>query len=184
MKSFSWQAKDEKILYFGREFLLSFVARYFYIIFGIFIISLILIGIFYVLKIYIAIALLILWLILTIIFFVIIYKNTYFIITNKRLLKFVRSWFFSEHVKELKLDQINELTFERNWFLKKLFNFGNIKIVWKDREAVMWVIWLKYPDEIVQYISRLKDFIKENPDFEIDKLLPFIPRKIRKKWKK
>jgi hypothetical protein len=41
-------------------------------------------------------------------------------------------------MKELKLDQLNELSFTRKGLLQKLLNIGNIKIVGKDKENTIW----------------------------------------------
>jgi hypothetical protein len=38
---------------------------------------------------------------------------------------------------------------------------------------------VKYPEEIAMYVSRLKDFLKENSDIEPTQLKPFVPRKER-----
>ena len=108
-----------------------------------------------------------------------LWKWTKMIVTNKRIIKFVKSWIFSEHLKELKLKQVTEIIAVKKWFLNKILTTGNVKFVGKDKETVIWFQNVKYPEEIVMYVSRLKDFLKENPDVEPTQLKPFIPRKER-----
>ena len=101
------------------------------------------------------------------------------IVTNKRIIKFIKNWFFSEHLKELKLKQVTEVIAVKKWFLNKILTTGNVKFVGKDKETVIWFSNVKYPEEIAMYVSRLKEFLKENPDFNTTGLKPFIPRKKR-----
>ena len=101
------------------------------------------------------------------------------IVTNKRIIKFVKSWIFSEHLKELKLKQVTEIIAVKKWFLNKILTTGNVKFVGKDKETVIWFPNVKYPEEIAMYVSRLKDFLKENSDIEPTQLKPFVPRKER-----
>lgn len=182
-KKFPWQAKNEIVLLFTREHIIHFIRRNIPNIFIIILISIVFSIITYFLinnilvNFFIGIIILLIW-ISIILFF---WYNTYLIITNKRIIKFVKNWLFSEHIKELKLDQLNELSTSKKGLLSKILNFWNIKIVWKDKENAIWFQWVKYPDEIILYISRLRDFLRENPDFPINKIKPFIPRKLRKK---
>lgn len=86
-------------------------------------------------------------------------------------------------MKELKLDQLNEVSSAKMWILEKVFQIWNIKIVWKDKENVIWFQGIKYPKEVVLYISRLRDYvIIENPNYKIEDIKEFIPRKERQ-WK-
>lgn len=181
MKKLNWQAKNEKILYFSRENIIFYLIRIFNKIF-IFIWLILFISFlakflnnYYLL--FLIIFIIIIWFILSYIF----WYNTYFVVTNKRLVKYIRSWIFTEHNKELKLDQLNELTYSIRWIYNKLFNVWNIKIVWKDKENVIYFTWIKNPDEVVQYISRLRDFLFENPDYDFNDLKEFKSRE-KRKW--
>jgi len=93
----------------------------------------------------------------------------------------VRSWLFTEHIKDLKLDQLNELSSTKKWIIQKIFNIWNIKIVWKDKENVIWYKWIYCPNEVVAYVSRLRDFTRENPGYDYKTLEKFKLRKDRKK---
>lgn len=183
-KVFPGQAKNEKVLIFKKENGLSYLSANSRFIVTILIVSTITFAISYLyLNIYLAILLAVLVALLGIVLLFYFRNNSFFILTNKRLIKFIKNSLFAEHSKELKIDQINELTFTKIWLFPKLLNYWNIKIIWKDKEAAIWVRWINYPDEIVQYISRLRDFLIENPDFDYQQITPFIPRKIRKSKK-
>ncbi len=183
-KVFPGQAKNEKVLIFKKENGLSYLSANSRFIVTILIVSTITFAISYLyLNIYLALLLTVLIVLLGIILLFYFRNNSFFILTNKRLIKFIKNSLFAEHSKELKIDQINELTFTKIWLFPKLLNYWNIKIIWKDKEAAIWVRWITYPDEIVQYISRLRDFLIENPDFDYQEITPFIPRKIRKSKK-
>jgi len=145
-KQFPWQAKDEVILLFTREYPLNFIksnlTNYFTIVWWAIIIGILVFVFFenFILS-------LIIWLLIFIVCLSILFTfrfKTYLIVTNKRILKFVKNWIFSEHMKELKLDQLNELNFVRKWIISKLLNIWNIKIVWKDKENTIWFQWIKY----------------------------------------
>lgn len=182
MKKIAGQHKNEKILYFTRENLISYIVRNYNFIFLIFWWAIFLMIFLYFLQFNVIIIVLIISLYLLIVFLIIFYiwYKSYFIITNKRLIKYVRNWLFSEHIKELKIDQLNELISNKKWILEKVFNFGNIKITWKSKENVIWVIWINLPDEVVQYVSRLRDYILDNPWYDFNELKEFKSRKERK----
>lgn len=183
MKKFAWQHKNEKVLYFSRENIFSYIMREFNFIFIILWILLFIVFFTYFFQFQkiILFIIVILYILISLSLFWFFWAKTFFIITNKRVMKYIRNWLFSHHTKELKIDQINELTITKPWMIAKLLNFWNIKIVWKDKEAVIWIKWLSYNDEVVQYVSRLKDYFLENPWYDCKKLVPFKLRKERKK---
>ena len=182
MKKFQWQAKNEKVLYFSRQEWIHYILINFLNILIILWISFFISFVVYIFteNFNISLMLFVILLILAFSYMYLLWKKTYVIITNKRILKFVRSWLFSEHMKELKLDQLNEVSARKQWFIEKIFRTWNIKITGKDKENVIWFQWVLYPKEIVLYISRLRDYIIENPDYKVEDIKEFIPRKERK----
>jgi len=183
MKTFQWKAKNEKILYYSTENMFYYVYKDFLTYIVIFGLSLFVAFIIYLVFENILFSMVIIFLIN---FVYILYKwylhhKTYVIVTNKRILKFVRNGLFSEHMKELKLDQLNEVSSAKVGFVEKLFKLGNIKVVGKDKENVIWFKWIKYPQEVVLYISRLRDYVVfERPDYKLEDLIEFKPKKERK----
>jgi len=185
MKKFPGQAKNEKILFYSKENFLHYFIRKFTVFLITIWVALFISFIYYFITqdFNISLMLFIIVLVITWGYMLYLYNNTYVILTNKRILKFVRNWLFSEHMKELKLDQLNEVSSTKMWIIEKLFQIGNIKIVGKDKENVIWFQWIKYPKEVVLYISRLRDYLfVENPDYNLDEIKEFIPRKKRKKF--
>ena len=181
-KQFPGQAKNEKILFESREHIFSYLEHklskiliilwlLFFIWFLMYLFSIHIITIFTIIGVSLLLLLFLLY------FF---WYNTYFVLTNKRILKFVRSWLFTEHMKDLKLDQLNELSSSKKWIIQKVFNIWNIKIVWKGNENVIWYKWIYCPNEVVAYISRLRDFLRENSDYNFKMLEEFKTRKERK----
>ena len=179
MKVFPWQYKNEKVLYFSRENLISFIKNSLIEIFVIIALSLFVFFLVWILFSKYTIGI-ILWTLILIFWigyvFSTRYKTTY-IITNKRVIKFTKSWLFIFFKKEVKLNEIKENIATQKWLINKLFNIWNLKIIWG---WVIWFRWIKYPEEVSSYLSRLIDFLKENPGFDYNQIKEFIPRKIRK----
>jgi len=185
MKRFPWQAKNEKVLFFSKEHYFHYFIRKLSTFWIVIWVSLFVWFIFYFIEqnFNISLMLFLILMILGLSYMLYLYHKTYVILTNKRILKFVRNGIFSEHMKELKLDQLNEVSSAKMWILEKVFQIWNIKIVWKDKENVIWFQGIKYPKEVVLYISRLRDYvIIENPNYKIEDIKEFIPRKERQ-WK-
>ena len=175
MKNFPWQAKNEVVLLDVKSHLLrQFLPKsWLYggiLLFGLFSAYLFCYGVF---------LLSILLVILILMYELFLWRWTRIMVTNKRIIKFVKNWIFSEHLKELNLNQVTEILAVKRWFLNKILTTGNVKFVGKDKETVIWFSNVKYPEEITMYVSRLKEFLKENTDFGPMQLKPFVPRKER-----
>ena len=175
MKVFPGQAKDEKVLLNTKENIIAFFIPKLFVYIWIFIFIVVL-G--WLVNTWLWVFMLLIF-ILVLLYDIFLWKNTKMIVTNKRILKFVKNWLFSFHFKELKLNQLTEVVATKQWFVNKVLSVGNIKIVWKDKEVVIWFKNIKFPNEVAMYISRLKDFIQENSNISYEKLKPFIPRKER-----
>ena len=181
-KEFDWQAKNEKLLFFSRENIFYYFYKNLNKILLLLMILLLLLIIWFFLNAekYIIFIMLIV-IILFIYIFAILWHKTHFVVTNKRIIKVIKNWLFSKHTDELKIDQINKLVFLKKWIISEILKIWNIKIVWKDKEATVYFTWIYRPDEIIQYISRLRDFLFENPDFDFNKINKFKTRTERKK---
>lgn len=182
LKKFPWQAKNERILFESREHILSYLwnklSKIFIVVWLLFFIWILM----YVFSIHSIIIFTTIGVFFVLILFLLYFfwYNTYFILTNKRILKFIRNWLFTEYIKDLKLDQLNELSSTKKWIIQKIFNIWNIKIVWKGEGNVIWYKWIYCPNEVVAYTSRLRDFIRENPNYDFKLLKEFKTRKERK----
>jgi hypothetical protein len=113
-KKFPGQAKNEKVLFYSKENIVSYIVRHISVIFIFFALELfvIILSWFFSLNIWVEIIFILIPLLILCILYI-FWNKTYFIVTNKRLLKFVRNGIFTEHMKELKLDQLNELTYRK-----------------------------------------------------------------------
>lgn len=80
----------------------------------------------------------------------------------------------------MKIDQINELISSKAWIIVKLFGYWNIKITWKGEENVIRVRGIYHPNEVIQYVSRLRDYCFENTWYDCKTLNVFKLRKDRK----
>ena len=179
MKTFPGQHKNEKVLYLTTEHPISFLNHnigkiFVFTMLGFFIFFLIWFFIWYTL----------IWLItglaialggITYLFLTRI--KTKYIITNKRVIKFTKSGAFIFYKKEIALADIKENIATQKWILNKIFNLGNVKIIWW---GIIWFRGIKYPEEVSSYLWRLANFLKENPNYDYKQIKEFIPRKIRK----
>jgi len=179
MKVFSWQYRNEKVLYISNEHPVSFLKHNFSIILSIFWVSFFVgfLIVFFLNNYFIWFVSGVILLILGLLYCVISRRKTKYIITTKRVILQAKSWPFISFKKEMELREIKENVSTKKWLLNNLFDIWNIKIVWW---WVIWFRWVKYPEEVSSYLSRLRDFLKENPNFDYQQIKEFIPRKIRK----
>jgi len=181
MYDFPWKAKNEKVLFYAKEntsyFLIKNLLNLFVVFWISFFVSVI---IYFLTNSYLSFIFVVFFIVWYILYKNYLHHRTYLIITNKRVLKFVRNGLFSEHMKEIKIEQVNEVSATKRWFIEKIFSIWNIKISWKDKENVIWFKWVKYPKQVVMYFSRLQDFLQEKPNYNLSDLKEFIPREYRK----
>lgn len=183
MEKFQGQWRSERILYFSREVVLSFFLVNFFKLFTFLVLFFILIIIMFFFEVWMIyyFLLTILWFFFIFIYLYVFWYNTYLIVTNKRIIKFVNEWLFVFHFKELKIDNLQEKVCKVWWIFWKIMNYWNVNFIWKDQQTVIRFRWVKSPKEVVLYVSRLRDYIIENPNYRIDDLNKFIPRKLRYK---
>ena len=181
MKIFQWQAKDEKVLFFSREYMLHYVVNRLFDIASIIWVGLVVMVLLYMLVDQLASIIFFVIGILCLIYILITFwKNTFIIVTNRRILKYVKDWIFSHHVKELKIYNLQETIANCRWIFDKVFDCGTLSFIGKDEQTEIHFVWIKNPEEIVMYVSRIKDFIVENKDYDYKQLREFVTRKNRK----
>lgn len=190
MKTFVWQAKDERILFFWRENIIRYLIYQFFsfiIMLVWFFIIWILFVVFrnfdWIFSTVVIIFLLIVFLFILFRIFLIFYfwTQTYLVITNKRIIKFVRNWLFTSHIREITIFSLQECVAKYTWFIDKVLNCWIVSFIWKDEKIVITFYWLSNPDEVSMYASRLRDFLIENPHYDNYKLSKFMSRRLRKK---
>lgn len=163
MKDFEWQYSDEKLLLKKHENIISFLidkTHLFAIYIVLWIILPLLIYLFFKSIIFIVLSIFfILWFL--IIYLSILYKNTWLIITTRRVLELTQNWLFQKHKRELKLSDI-KATSTKKWFIGTLFWFWRVTIKWTEESANIYFKWINESQEIVNYLWRVIDYIKLN----------------------
>jgi len=180
---FKWQYSNEKVLFYLKENVLSFILSKIYILLSLIIFIIILSGIilYFFWTIWFLIVLIIL--ILSVIFYYyFLYKNTIFTFTTRRIIKNVRTWLFSKHKKELKILDIKSSTASKNWFIQTILKIWNIKIEWTENKSSIFFNWIKEYEQISNYIWRVIDYIKLN--WHTDNIARYQDKKYRKNFKK
>lgn len=168
MIKFEWQHENEIILFKKHENIISIIIRFINNSLLIIMFSLI---ISYVTNLFtdnllISILILLTPIIIVIFFIVKFYKETYLIFTNKRIIKSVRNWLFTSHIKELTIDNIKQVTTTNDWILWKIFTYWNIEIRWYDEIDTVYFKALKRNKDISIYISKVISELKEKWDYE------------------
>ncbi len=162
-KEFSWQYSDEKILFKVKENLVSFIFSRFWIIFSfIVLILLIFTWLFYFKHNFIAVILLVVSIFLILIYYWVLYKDSFLYFTTRRVIKQIRNWVFFRHRKELKIMDIKSSMSNKKWFLQTILRIWNIKIEWTEKEGNIYFSWIKEYEDIANYIWRVIDYIKLN----------------------
>lgn len=179
-KEFDWQYSWEKILYKKRQNFISFFVSIlgnlallisFCVVIGVISFYAKIGNIGYVIS----------WIILLVfaIRWVIMYRGTYFIITSRRIIKLVREGYIFEHTKELKLLDIQQMNTKTYGILDKIFGYWNLEFQWPhNEEDNVYFKGMNKPKEILTYVWRIIDYIKENG--ASDDLSSFKSRKERR----
>ncbi len=182
MKKFPWQAKDELVMYLWRQYLPRYFIQniqIFATFLGLWLLIFFIWNTFWNFFIWLILSL-ITFSVLIFSFIFIFWKNTYLVITNKRIIKFVRNWFFKSHIREITIFSLQECIAKYSGFIDRIFWSWNVSFIWKDENIVIHFYWLRHPEELTMYASRLRDFLIENPNYNPKKLEKFMPRRIRK----
>ena len=180
IKDFEWQYSDEKLLLKQHENLISFLLRksHLFIVY-IILSSILFISLKYFLDSYIISSIIsILILVILFIYLKRQYSNTWIIITTRRVLKLVRSGIFTQHRKELKLNDIKATTTRRN-FYDSIFWYWNIMIQWTEEHSNIYFKGIKWHSDIANYLWRVLDYIKLN--WHTDNIARYKTKKARRK---
>ncbi|UFX82960.1 PH domain-containing protein [Candidatus Absconditicoccus praedator] len=184
-KIFPGQAVNEKVLFFGRENILRYIFHnfnyimiflglgFFFSLFLVMFFDLLFATVFFIIFVSFCIGFL----------FVVFWYNTYLVITNKRIMKFLKNGIFKNSSQEITIYSLQESTYKYNGFLDRILNCGNVSFYGKDQNIVIWFKGIKHPEEVTRYTSRLRDFLIENPNYDYTQISEFIPRNLRQKQK-
>ena len=110
-----------------------------------------------------------------------LYRRTFFVVTSRRVIKFVRPRLWKSLVKEARLENIKQISSHTRSVVNRFCNFGNIEFSLGTEEASFHVRGIPYHEEVALFISRITDHIHiYGPT---DNFTPFIPRHIRRAGK-
>lgn len=91
------------------------------------------------------------------------YTNTWMVITDKRVLKLVKSSLFVDHRRELKLVDIKATLVRRN-ICNILFGYGTIEVQGTDMDSHVYFRGVRHHEDIVNYLSKIIDIAKNHPE--------------------
>ena len=179
-KDFRWQYSDEKLLFKSHEHILSFFFDKTHI--GIF--YLVLSGVLWCIVWYFT-GLMFLWIIVGLLvvafycfYLFILFKNTWLIITPRRVVKLTQNWLFKKRRRELKLLDI-KATDAKKWVIGTFLWYSELTIKWTEWDASIYFKWIAWGQDVSNYINRVIDYIKTNG--HEDEISRYVPKKIRKK---
>jgi len=179
---FKWQYSDEKVLFYLKENIVNFIFKKLYILISLLLFSAVFsAGILYFMWTVSFIVSVIIFIILIFIYYYIIYKNTNFIFTTRRIIKDVRNWLFSKHRKELKIMDIKSSLTNRKGLIQLILRVWNVKIEWTETNSAIYFTWIKEYSNVSNYIWRVIDYIKIN--WHTDNIARYQDKKYRKENK-
>lgn len=177
---FKWQYSNEKLLLKKHENIFSYIFRKIYL----FLVYIILSWVFYTLSNYffepkfISYFWVLIIYIILILYIIYQYKNSWMIVTNKRVLKLIKNTIFIDHKRELKLVDIKANLLKRD-FSTFVFWYWTIEIQWTDHKSNIYFTWVKPHEDILNYISKIIDISKNKPE-ELENIKEYINRKSKR----
>lgn len=179
-KDFEGQYSDEKLLFKSHENMLSF----FFDKSHVFVVYIVLWGIVAGASIYITTSIILGILAFIFICFLytaymsVLFRNTWIIITPRRVIELTQNGLLKKHRRELKLMDI-KATSAKRWVIGTIFWFSELTIKWTEEDANIYFKGIKWWSDIANYVSRIIDYIKTNGhEQEISR---YVPKKQRKK---
>lgn len=189
MKKFEWQHSDETLLYYTRENLMSFLIGHLkdfcFVMALILVFLLIWVSTFWKEQIFVYV-----WAFIIFLPFFWYYSKKYkdweFYVTNKRVIKYMRSGIFSKHEKIYDINDIKQVRWDTIGLWSIIFKYGTINMdaflsanLWEKTDTPgTYFRGIKNYKDVVMYFSRVIDFIQKNP--ETKEITPYIPKKLRK----
>ena len=170
---FYGQQSDEKILFFGRKHLITLIIRVLEMAFVFLCIMALFVGMFYLIQIS-------LWLSILVAIPVGIfqglllykkYKNTYFVITNRRIVVSLQKGFFRREMHSMKLGPSIESNFKTQGILGSFFQYGELGIdseaEEKNKHESQLVFWDLYMAQDVKfYLDKIANLLEKGASEE------------------
>ena len=179
-KDFQWQYSDEKLLFKNHEHIFSFLMDKTHLWVVSLVVSWVIAGIigYLTLSIFIWIITFILTLLIYVGYLIILFKNTWLIITPRRIIKLTQNGLFKKRRRELKLLDI-KATDAKRWVIGTFLWYSELTIKWTESDASIYFKGIKGGQDIANYIGRVIDYIKLNGHG--DEIARYVPKKVRRK---
>ena len=178
-KDFDWQYSDEKLLFKSHEHLFSFLVDKTHIF-----------AVYAVLWLVLSVAVSLLsgmilfwWLTFLVVAFLwllyltVLYRNTWLIITPRRLVKLTQNGLFKKRRRELKLMDI-KATDAKKSVIGTFLWYTELTIKWTESDTSIYFKGIAWGQDIANYIWRIIDYIKTNG--HEDEISRYVPKKIRR----
>lgn len=179
-KDFEWQYSDEKLLFKSHEHILSFFLDKTHV-FAVYIVFSLLVGgvVGFVFHSSLA-GVLVTGIIFAIyvLYMYTLYKNTWLIVSSRRILELTQNGFFKKHRRELKLMDIKATESERSVFETMLW-VSRLTIKGTEEDANIYFKWIPGGSDVANYIGRVIDYLKLNK--HTDEISRYVSKKERKK---
>ena len=179
-KDFEGQYSDEKLLFKSHEHMFSFLVDKTHI-FAIYIVLWLVVSV----IMFLSTTMIVLWwgaflviLFLWLLYLSVLYKNTWLIITPRRLVKLTQNGLFKKRRRELKLMDI-KATDAKKSVLWTFLGYSELTIKWTESDASIYFKGIRGGQDIANYIGRVIDYIKLNG--HDDEIARYVPKKIRRK---
>ena len=190
---FPGQQTDEIILYVTRMHLFALIKNIFLITlgFGVIAFSVAIITNFTAISLQLA-SMLVIVLILTVIFWLFaswwafkVFRNTYFVITDRRLVKLGYTTPFTRYQSSLNLSEIQDSAATSKKIIEQILNIGTFYA--RSSAAALrdfWFEYLEYHVDVHNYINKLLYILRTNPKGaeELKNFRPFIPKPAGKRY--
>lgn len=182
-KDFEWQYSDEKLLFKSHEHMFSFLIDKTHVL-----VVYLVLGVVLSIALSYATSMVFLWGIIFLVvlllwfwYLSILYKNTWLIITPRRLIKLTQNWLFKKRRRELKLMDI-KATDAKKSVIGTFLWYTELTIKWTESDASIYFKGIAWGQDIANYIWRVIDYIKTHGSS--DEISRYVPKKQRRKNKK
>ena len=178
-KDFEGQYSDEKLLFKSHEHMFSFLIDKTHI-FAIYIVLWIVLAV----TMFLGTGMILFWwiiflfvLFLWLLYLSVLYRNTWLIITPRRIIKLTQNWLFKKRRRELKLMDIKATDAKKSVIWTFLW-YTELTIKWTESDASVYFKWIAWGQDVANYIGRIIDYIKTNGHEE--EISRYVPKKVRR----
>ena len=178
-KDFEWQYSDEKLLFKSHENMLSFFfdKSHVFIVYIVLGLILALVVNYFTISIILWVIIFIFTLFLYLWYMSVLFKNTWVIITPRRIVELTQNGLFKKHRRELKLTDV-KATDSKKWVIGTILGYSDLTIKGTEEDANIYFKGINGGGDVANYVSRVIDYIKTHGHG--DEISRYVPKKIRR----